>query len=327
MDGKKVRKEQELYIIKHNELIRAIYDMTAQQQKIVAYAASKIKYHDKPGQWYEISIEDLCHACGLVMDDTGYYYKSIKEDIRKITKRIWIRLPDKREITFSWFSDAEIVPLSGTVYIKFHERLDDLLFLLNGNYTQYQLIEIAPFQSKYTIRLYEYFKMIVKKDKLDTMGEDDPIKFTVSELRELLAVEGYSRWAEFKRNVIDKAVDEINEYSDIFRISYDTYKHGKNVESINFIVTEPREIEKYKAHQAARARMTMQRKPTERTARKKEKARELLERSKEIESRLMNPAFEPNTESTRELLEINKELAALIPGEKARKTREGEEES
>jgi hypothetical protein len=33
----------------------------------------------------------------------------------------------------------------------------------------------------------------------------------------------------------------------------------------------------------------------------------------------MNPAFEPNTESTRELLEITKEYEALIPGEKAKK--------
>ena len=325
MDGKKVRKEQELYIIKHNELIRAIYDMTAQQQKIVAYAVSKIKYHDKPGQWYEISIEDLCHACGLVMDDTGYYYKSIKEDIRKITKRIWIRLPDRREITFSWFSDAEIVPLSGTVYIKFHERLDDLLFLLNGNYTQYQLIEIAPFQSKYTIRLYEYFKMIVKKDKLDTMGEDDPIRFTVSELRELLAVEGYSRWAEFKRNVIDRAINEINTYSDIFHVSYETYKKGKNVESIYFLVKRPSGIQIMNAHQAERERMAMQRKPTEKTRQKKEKVKELTERRKEIETRLLNPSFEVLTESTRELVEINKELEALIPGEKARKAEGGQE--
>ena len=71
--------------------------------------------------------------------------------------------------------------------------------------------------------------------------------------------------------------------------------------------------------------MTMQRKPTKKTTKKQEKARELLERSKEIESRIMNPAFEPNTESTRELLEINKELVSLIPGEKARKAEGGQE--
>ena len=326
MDGKKARKEQEMYVVKHNDLIKARYNLTTQQQKIILYAVSKIKYNDKPGKWYEISIEDLCNACGLIMDDTGYYYKSIKEDLKKLTDRLWIKLPNKTEMTVSWISDAEIIPLSGTVHIKFHEKLEEYLFLLSEHYTQYRLESVLVFTSKYSIRLFELLKMQIKQSKIENEGEEE-VRYTIAELRELLAVEGYSRWAEFKRNVIDKAVEEINEYSDIFRISYDTYKHGKNVESINFIVTEPREIEKYKAHQAARARMTMQRKPTERTARKKEKARELLERSKEIESRLMNPAFEPNTESTMELLEINKELAALIPGEKARKTREGEEES
>jgi plasmid replication initiation protein len=245
-----------MMVVKHNDLIKARYNLTTPQQKIILFAISKIKPNDRPGLWYEIPIVELCNACGLIIDDTGYYYKSIKEDLKKLTDRLWIKLPDRTEMTVSWISDAVIVPLNGTVQIKFHEKLEPYLFILTEHYTQYKLESVLVFKNKYSIRLFELLKMQIKQSKIENEGEEE-VRYTIAELRELLAVEGYSRWAEFKRNVIDKAVDEINEYSDIFRISYDTYKHGKNVESINFIVTEPREIEKYKAHQAARARMTM----------------------------------------------------------------------
>ena len=323
-DGRKIRSDREMMVVKHNDLIRARYNLTTQQQKIILFAISKIKPNDRPGLWYEISIEELCNACGLIIDDTGYYYKSIKEDLKKLTDRLWIKLPDKTEMTVSWISDAVIVPLNGTVQIKFHEKLEPYLFILTEHYTQYKLESVLAFKNKYSIRLFELLRMKIFQSELENKAEVE-VKFDIDELREELGATNYTRWAEFSRSVIKKAVDEINEYSDIFRVAYDVYKDGKIVKSINFIVTEPSGVQKYQAHQAARARMTMQRKPTKKTTKKQEKARELLERSKEIESRIMNPAFEPNTESTRELLEINKELVSLIPGEKARKAEGGQE--
>lgn len=317
-DGRKIRSDREMMVVKHNDLIKARYNLTTQQQKIILFAISKIKPNDRPGLWYEIPIVELCNACGLIIDDTGYYYKSIKEDLKKLTDRLWIKLPDRTEMTVSWISDAVIVPLNGTVQIKFHEKLEPYLFILTEHYTQYKLESVLVFKNKYSIRLFELLRMKIFQSELEDKAEVE-VKFEVDELREELGAGNYQNWPEFNRCVIKKAVDEINEYSDIFRVSYDTYKEGKKMKSINFIVTEPSGGQKYAAHQAARARMTMQRKPTKKTTKKQEKARELLERRKEIESRLMNPAFEPNTESTRELLEITKEYEALIPGEKAKK--------
>lgn len=323
-DGRKIRADRDMIVVKHNDLIRARYNLTTQQQKIILFAISKIKPNDKPGQWYEISIEELCNACGLIIDDTGYYYKSIKEDLKKLTNRLWITFPDKTEATVAWISDAVIVPLNGTVQIKFHDKLAPYLFLLTEHYTQYKLDSVLAFKNKYSIRLFELLRMKIFHDELESKAEVE-VKFDIDELREELGATNYQKWPEFNRCVIKKAVDEINEYSDIFRISYDTYKDGKTMKSINFIVTEPTGGQKYAAHQAARERMKMQRKPTEKTRKKTEKIKELTEKRKEIESRIMNPAFEPNDESTRELLALTKEYEALIPGEKARKTEGGRE--
>ena len=195
----------------------------------------------------------------MIIDDTGYYYKSIKEDLKKLTNRLWIQLPDNREVTVSWISDAEIIPLSGKVHIKFHEKLEPHLFYLSGQYTQYKLENVLSFHNKYAIRLFELFKSQVKQVNIDA-GIETEIKYSIDELRYLLGVDKYPKWPEFERNVIRKAVEEINKYSDIFRVKYDTYKAGKSVSTIVFIVNYPSAIEIYQTHQINRQKMNMSRK-------------------------------------------------------------------
>lgn len=310
MDKEKTKHEKDMYVVKHNDLIQARYNLTAQQQKIILYAISKIKPNDKPGAWYEISIEDLCNACGLIIDDTGYYYKSIKDDLRNLTKRLWIKLPNHTEITVSWIADAEIVPLSGKVYIKFHEKLEPYLFTLTEHYTQYKLKNVLIFKNKYSIRLYELLKMKIKESELN-MNEEDTAKFTISELKEILGVDGYPRWAEFKRNVIDRAIEEINKFNIDYHIEYETFKKGKNIEYISFIVTYATAQQSHLAYESIKEREKgrTKRKHTTKTKQKEMKLHELSKRRAEIETKLSNnPSFEVVQESSRELLEITKEF-------------------
>lgn len=253
--GLEIKKDRELYVVKSNDLIRSRYNLTTQQQKIIIFAISKIKANDKPGQWYEISIDELCAACGLDIDAGGFYYRTIKKDLQALTTRLWITFPDKSEGTVAWISDARIIPLSGTVYIKFHEALEEHLFWLQSRYTQYKLYEVLSFHNKYAIRLYEILRSYIKREELET-GEEKEKTFSVKELREMMKIEAYPQWGEFERNVIRKAVEEINKYSDVMRISYDIYKKNKKVETVNFIVTSPKAIESYISRQEARKRLS-----------------------------------------------------------------------
>ena len=255
MDGKAKRDSQEMYVVKSNELIqKARYNLTVQQQKMVLYAISKIKKTDEPNQLYELSIDELCGVLGLNIDYGGFYYQSLKNDFLKLTRRHWVEFPDGSEGTCSWFSDAYVIPLSGTVQVRFHEKLAPHLFELVNRYTQYQLYEVLTLKGKYSIRLYELLRSYLMQDEL-RKGKEKEVDFTVDELRSLLCCEAYTRWAEFDRCVIRKSVDEINQCSDIIRISYDTIKRGKNVVRITFIITYPNMMEKLMAHEEQRKRL------------------------------------------------------------------------
>lgn len=254
VDGKKTRELRELYVVKSNELIqKARYSLTVQQQKLILYAISKIKKGDDPDKVYELSIDEACSVMGLDIDMGGYYYKAIKEDLIKLTSRLWVKFPD-REATVAWISDAEIIPLSGTIYIKFHPKMTPFLFELQNRYTQYQLYEVLVFKGKYSIRLYELLRSYIMQDEL-AKGREKEVDFSVEELKTLLCCENYKRWVDFDRYVLKKAVSEINETSDKIRVSYDTYKKGKVIYKVNFIISYPSALEQYIAHDEQRKRL------------------------------------------------------------------------
>ena len=255
MDGKKKRESQEQYVVKSNELIqKGRYNLTVQQQKLVLYAISKIKKGDQADKWYELSIDEVCSVIGVELDTGGTYYRRIKDDFLKLTNRHWVEFPDGSEGTCSWFSDAYVIPLSGTVQVRFHEKLAPHLFELVNRYTQYQLYEVLTLRGKYSIRLYELLRSYLMQDELRN-GKEKEVDYSVDELRGLLCCESYTRWAEFDRCVLRKAVDEINQCSDIVRISYETLKRGKNVVRIIFIITYPNMVQKLMAHEEQRKRL------------------------------------------------------------------------
>lgn len=249
-------KDRSQYIVKANDLIRKTrYNLTTQQQKIVLFAISKIKPNDTPDTWYEISIEDVCHACGIDIDAGGVYYKNIKEDLQKLTNRQWCKFPDGSEKTMSWIGDASIIPLCGTVSIRFNPHMQPYLFDLKERYTQYRLENVLAFRGKYAIRLYEILRSYTTQKALED-GIEKEVVFTLDNLREVLDIQkAYPRWAEFDRNVVKKAIDEINQYSDEIAVDYTLRKAGHKISGIAFTVNSPRALHELQARQRKRERL------------------------------------------------------------------------
>ena len=87
-------------------------------------------------------------------------------------------------------------------------------------------------KSKYGIRLYELLKSVQNKS-----GE---IKYTLSELRDRLDVSNYNRFPDFRRYVLDNAIYDINECSDI-HVDYKAAKstNSRQYDVIIFEVSSP----------------------------------------------------------------------------------------
>lgn len=229
-------------VVKANDLIqKAKYSLTPTQQKLISYVVSMIKPTDTAFQKYDISVSDFCKLCGINKD---YFYSDFKEIIDDLdNKAFWVRLNGKR-FKFRWFLKAEYIEGKGKVRIMLDDDLQPYLLNLQKNFTTYELLNILPLKSKYSIRLYELLKSYAY------LG----IKvFDLEELKELLDASNYE-YKNFSRRILEKTKEEINHYTDI-NIEYEAIKAGRKVVGIKFTMKEKQLLERYAASCSAREKL------------------------------------------------------------------------
>ena len=83
-------------------------------------------------------------------------------------------------------------------------------------------------QSKYSIRLFELLK---------SYAHFGTVTLEVEHLKEQLQIqtEQYTRWQNLKDRVLQPAIKEINEYTDL-TVSYTTERTGRHISDINFSI-------------------------------------------------------------------------------------------
>ena len=216
-------------IIKSNEIIqRAKYDLTLQELKILSYCFSMIKPNDSIETTYTFSIIDFCKVSGIDYQN-GKNYKNVKNALTKLLTRVfWLTDPDGSEVSYHWIEKVKIHRGKGKITVRFDEGLKRHIFGLMKNFTQYELLSTLPMQSQYSFRLYELLK---------SYAFTQEHRFSVDELKTALNATQYKRFADFHVRVIQKAVEEINLYTDI-EVSYETITKGRNVASIIFYIRQ-----------------------------------------------------------------------------------------
>lgn len=210
MDKLEIEKARNAMVVKSNDLIqKSRFELSTLQQKLVLFLVSKIKPYDEDFNLYEFSVTEFCEVCGIDTESGGNYI-AIKAAIKEIAdKSIWITLENGTKTLVRWIEKPYIDARSGIIKIRLDKDMKPYLLRLQDNFTQYELVWTIQFKSKYSIRLYEYVKSI-HYNELESYEQI----ITLEKLREILGAESlYSDWANFRRRVLEPAVNEINKYS------------------------------------------------------------------------------------------------------------------
>lgn len=103
-------------------------------------------------------------------------------------------------------------------------------------FTRFALEQVAPMKSVYSVRLYEL---------LNQWRQAKKVSFDLEVFRGQLGVEEteYKAMSDFKRRVLDLAVNEINEKSDL-KVSYEQVKKGVSIVGFRFKVLTKRQPKK-----------------------------------------------------------------------------------
>jgi len=221
-------KAKEYKIIKSNDLIQqSRFSLSLQEQRVILYLISKIKPEDTKLTDYEFKIQDFCTLCGID-NANGANYKYIKQTLKGLRdKSIWLTRSDGAQVTLGWVSKVTINPGSGTVIIKLDDDMKPYLLQLKERFTSYELLYTLAMRSQYSVRLYELLRSYEYQKK--------KIILDIDRMKELVNAETYTRFPDFKRYVLDIAVREINDVSDL-AVSYELIKEGRRYAKLAFEV-------------------------------------------------------------------------------------------
>lgn len=249
--------KREYLVVKGNELIQQNrFELSLPEQKTIAFICSMIKPIDAldrakgvPYQLdYEFNIRDYCKVCGIDYDN-GKNYTDVKATLKRLRDRsMWVTLDNDDETVVGWLDRVTTNKRSGIAKVRIDDRLAPYLFDLGQKFTQYQLYNILAMKSSFSVRIYELMKSYAfQKSKT----------FEVDELKRLLMVEdvkSYNNFADFKKRVLDKAQEEINELTDL-NIYFEPITKGRKTVKVKFRIEQKNAIERLMSGTTANDRL------------------------------------------------------------------------
>lgn len=210
-------------IIKSNALIEARYSLGVLEQKTIIHAVSKLKKNER---FVQFSIKEISE----VMYSSGRRHS----EIRKITNALmdsrlyFTNDEENRQLDVRWISSAEY--FNGNIKLEFSDMLIPHLMSLKERFTTYNIENIMVLSNKYSIRLYELLKQYQKIGKRI---------ISIENLKKIFILENkYKYFKDLEKRVIKKAVEEINESTDIYITYKKIIRTGKKIEKIEFIITK-----------------------------------------------------------------------------------------
>lgn len=255
--SKETEKNKSYTVAKANDLVReARYSLSLGEQRTLDFLISKIPPQAKsfddlgsPGKigWVTFQVQEFARVFDMDPNN-GMTYKHVKQWLLSLKKQAWwVKEADGTESIMSWLDEVKAEPKSGRCSITFHKTMQPYLVALTerGNYTSYSLAYTTKFRSSYSRRFYELFKSYefrseVKdpaREHVKTITEDlEDLKSKFDETdpvtRKVTKTLSNYTYKDFKR-ILDKSIEEINQYSDI-DVEYTPIKKGKKVIQITF---------------------------------------------------------------------------------------------
>lgn len=221
-------------VVKSNAVIqRSRYELSVVEQRTIAYICSLIK-PASDGE-YQFNIREYANICGIEAD--GRMYDTVKKTLKGLRdKSMWLILENGSETTVGWLDRVTTNKRSGRVIVRIDDRFAPYLFDLKEKFTEYGLYNVLKIKSQYSIRLFELLKSYAYIEyKL----------FDIDELKRLLMVDNvksYNNFKDFRNRVLDVAVKEINELTDL-NVTYETINMGRKVVQISFAIKQKTPIE------------------------------------------------------------------------------------
>ena len=218
-------------IVKDNALINASYNLDLVEQRLILLAIVEAR---ESGKGINANDPLTVHAESYINHFSVHRntaYQALKDACKDLFARQFSyqeqRPKSVANITSRWVSQIAYVDNSATVELIFAPAIIPLVTRLEEQFTSYELKQVSGLSSAYAIRLYEL--LICWR----STGKTPVIE--LSDFRQKLGVleTEYNRMHDFKKRVLDPAIKQINEHTDI-TAKVEQHKKGRSVSGFSF---------------------------------------------------------------------------------------------
>jgi len=218
-------------IVKDTALMNASYNLNLVEQRLILLAISRSRSTGKgitANDYLEIHANDYITAFGA---DRSSTYKTLKDNCRQLFKREFSFVDGSARVLSRWVSSIRYHDEKATVSLIFTPEIIPYISALEKRFTSYQLNDVSRLTSAYAVRLYEL--IICWKTIRKT-----PV-FDIESFRSRLGVEDhqYKLMSDFKKRVLDLAIEQINETTNIY-VSCEQHKSGRKITGFSFDIVE-----------------------------------------------------------------------------------------
>lgn len=219
-------------VVKDNALINASYNLEVTEQRLILLSIIKAR---ETGQGITSDSRLQIHASDYAerFDVTKEAaYDALKNAVNNLFERKFSfkeQIDNDKEIVIKsrWISQMAYIPHLAILEVIFAPAVVPLITRLEKHFTSYQIKQIAQLTGKYALRLYEL--LIAWRSTGKT-----PI-FEIQDFRHKLGLEDteYKTMSDFKKRVIDPAISQISDLTDI-QVKYEQHKTGRVITGFQF---------------------------------------------------------------------------------------------
>lgn len=227
-------------IVKDNALMNASYNLDLVEQRLILLAILEARESGKginANDPLTVHAESYINQFGVARQTA---YQALKDACKDLFARQF-SYQEKRErgranITSRWVSQIAYIDETATVEVIFAPAVVPLITRLEEQFTKYDIEQISSLSSAYAVRLYEL--LICWR----TTGKTPVIDLT--EFRKRIGVldTEYQRMDVFKRGVLELALKQVNEHTDI-TASYEQHKKGRTITGFSFKFKQKKKTE------------------------------------------------------------------------------------
>lgn len=233
-----MKKQENDLVVKSNRLVEASYRLDIAEQRMILMAINNSR-ESGLGITADNFLTIRADEYAVMFDiDMNTAYDQLKSSAKTLFHRYVVlhgvdAKTGKESLTEArWVSAVTYVEGAGLIKLQFGGVIVPYITRLEGEFTSYKIKSIAKMTSTYAIRLYE---LLMQWKDVGKRSVD------LDELKNMLGVsKEYPALFNFKARVLDVAVSQVNQFSDL-DVRYENVKFGRKVTGFTFFfgVKEP----------------------------------------------------------------------------------------